>query len=193
MHTLDKSVVLIGHMGAGKTSLGPRIARALSLPFIDSDSRIVAETGHSIASIFATKGETAFRQLEYALLKRLLAGETVVIAAGGGMFIHDPNRALIQTQAISLWLRANLSILAKRISQGLGDKKANPRPLLAGKNVRATLTKLAEVRDPIYGTADIIVDTDDCKLGQTVARVVAALAQHQSPSQKPPHQQRQSA
>ena len=187
MHTLDKSVVLVGHMAAGKTSLGPRIARGLSLPFIDSDSCIVADTGHPIADIFAREGEAGFRKSEYALLKRLLAGPPQVIAGGGGMFIHDPNRVLIQTHAISLWLRASVPCLAKRIATSMSATTPNPRPLLAGKDIKATLTQLAAVRDPIYASADSIIDTDDCTPSQAVARAVTALTQHHR------HKQRQTA
>ena len=183
MQTLGKSVVLIGHMGAGKSSLGPALGRALNLPFIDCDVRIEEETGQTIADIFKTKGEEAFRQLEYALLRQVLAGPPLVIASGGGMFVAEACRGLIQAHAIALWLRAPVATLAQRLKNSTSTKKNNPRPLLAGGEVLAVLTQLAKTRDPIYATANIIVDTDGCSRNEAVRRVVAALAPYQSQSE----------
>lgn len=180
MQTLGKSVVLIGHMGAGKSSLGPALAHALTLPFIDCDARIEEEAGQTIADIFKTQGEERFRQLEYALLRQVLAGPPAVIASGGGMFMAEACREAIQTHAIALWLQASVATLAQRLKNSGGDKKNNPRPLLAGGEVLAVLTQLAKTRDPIYATADLIVNTDGCSRNEAVGRVVAALAKYAS-------------
>ncbi|MCG8625738.1 MAG: shikimate kinase [Proteobacteria bacterium] len=184
MQTLGKSVVLIGHMGAGKSSLGPALAHALNLPFIDCDARIEEEAGQTIADIFKTQGEERFRQLEYTLLRQVLAGTPAVIATGGGMFMAEACRELIRTHAISLWLRASVATLAQRLKNSMGGKKHNPRPLLAGGGeVMASLTQLAKTRDPIYATADIIVDIDGCSRSEALGRVLAALAPNKSQSE----------
>ena len=183
MHTLDKSLILVGHMGSGKTSLGPRLAHALSLPFRDSDKCIEDAAGCSIADIFARHGEAGFRELEYVTLTKLLAGAPAVIAAGGGMFANPACRQSIQQHALSLWLRVSIASLVKRINASLDHTTANPRPLLAGKNLRATLTQLAQTRDPIYATADFVVDNDNCNPNQAVQRALDQLAGYQSATQ----------
>ena len=166
------SIVLVGLMGAGKSSVGRRVASRLGLPFFDADTEIEAAAGCSISDLFARYGEPAFRAGERRVMRRLLAGPRAVIATGGGAFIDPETRALIAEGGVSLWLRADLEVLTKRVSG------RDHRPLLRGGDPRAILSELIEKRHPIYETADLVVESLDQPTDVTVNAVLQALAQH---------------
>jgi shikimate kinase len=163
---LSKPIVLVGLMGAGKSTVGRRLARDLGLSFVDSDDEIAEAAGCSISDIFEIYGETLFRDLEKRVLLRLMTGEPLVIATGGGAFIQPEIRAAILAQAQSIWLRADLDVLIERVS------RRNTRPLLQTGDKRAILTRLIEERHPVYALADITIDSGDGaheKIAQQIA------------------------
>ena len=166
----SKTIVLVGLMGAGKSSVGRRVASRLGLPFFDADNEIEAAAGCSISDLFARYGEPAFRAGERRVMRRLLAGPRSVIATGGGAFIDLETRALIAEQAISVWLRADLDLLTKRV---MGR---DHRPLLKDGDPRAILAGLMETRHPIYEEADLAVDSVDQPTDVTVTAVLRSLA-----------------
>jgi len=156
-------------MGAGKTSVGRRLAKRLDMPFCDADEEITKAAGCSIEDIFELYGEAAFRDGERRVIKRLLEGEGCILATGGGAFMNDETRTLIKETGTSLWLKAHVDVLIKRTS---GRKH---RPLLNQGDPAKTLRKLVEERYPVYERADITVETRDESLDATVKRVVNAL------------------
>lgn len=164
------SIVLIGMMGAGKTSIGLRLARAMDLPFKDADREIEKAAGTTISNIFAEIGEPAFRQRERLVIRRLLSGPPQVLALGGGAFMDADTRALIRRRAISVWLRAGLDELVRRTS------RRNDRPLLSGVDPRARLQALLVEREPVYATADFVVDSDIGSMRNVVERTVRLLS-----------------
>jgi shikimate kinase len=166
---LDRPVVMVGLMGAGKTSIGRRLAAQLSLPFVDADAEIEAAAGCTIAEIFERHGEAAFRDGERRVIARLLEGPPQVIATGGGAYMDAATRALVTERAIALWLRADLDTLTARTS-----RRSN-RPLLKDGNPRATLDRLMQERYPVYAEADIVVDSQDCPPDETTQAVLKAL------------------
>lgn len=151
---LAQSVVLVGLMGAGKSSVGRRLARALQADFADVDEEIVAAAGMTIPDIFAGYGEAAFRDLERRVVARLLDRPPMVLALGGGSFIDPGTRAKVKAQARSVWLRADLDTLVARTA-----RKQGTRPLLSAGNPRDTLARLMAERYPIYAEADHTIDT----------------------------------
>jgi shikimate kinase len=166
----DRSIVLVGMMGAGKTSIGRRLARTLGWPFKDADAAIEVAAGTSIANIFAEIGEPAFRAKERQVIARLLRGERVVLALGGGAFIDPETRALVREKGRSVWLRADLDVLVRRTA------RPGKRPLLAKGDPRATLARLLEQRAPIYAQADLVIDSGRGPIGTVVAQVLDALS-----------------
>jgi shikimate kinase len=168
---LDRPVVLVGLMGAGKTAVGRRLAARLGLPFFDADHEIEAAAGRSVAAIFAELGEPAFRDGERRVIARLLDGPASVIATGGGAFIDPHTRAAVKARAISIWLRADLDLLVKRTA------RSDRRPLLKRGDPRAILAGLAEQRHPLYAEADLVVDSLDIPPERMVDRVLAALTE----------------
>jgi len=168
---IDRTIVLVGMMGAGKTALGRRLAAALGWPFVDADHEIEAAAGTSIANIFAEIGEAAFRQSERQIITRLLDRERMVLALGGGAFVDPETRALVRERAISIWLRADLEVLARRTA------RRRDRPLLNTADPKATLAALLEQRAPIYAEADLVVNTDEQPIKTVVARIVDLLAE----------------
>jgi shikimate kinase len=169
------SIVLVGLMGAGKSSVGRRVASRLGLPFYDADAEIEAAPGCSISDLFARYGEAAFRAGERRVMRRLLDGPRSVIATGGGAFVDGETRALIAERAISIWLRADLDVLTKRVSG------RDHRPLLKEGDPRTILAGLMEKRHPIYAEADLVVESLDQPTDLTVNAVLQALAAY-SPS-----------
>lgn len=149
-----RRIVLVGLMGAGKTSVGRRLAKALGAPFVDADEEIVAAAGMSIADIFETYGEPVFRDLERRVVARLLDGPPGVLALGGGAFVDPTTRARVKEKAISIWLDADVDTLVERTSR----KRAN-RPLLKDGDLRAKLEKLLEERRSCYAQADHRVES----------------------------------
>ena len=164
-----RTITLVGLMGVGKSSVGRRLANALDLPFKDADVEIEAAAGRSIPDIFAEMGEPAFREGERRVIARLLENPPHVLATGGGAFMNDETRALIKERSISVWLKADLDVLVRRVS------RKDSRPLLSGKDPLAVLTELAEKRYPVYAQADIMVETGDTAHHVTVDQVIRAL------------------
>lgn len=164
-----RSIVMVGLMGAGKSSIGRRLASRLDLPFVDADSEIEAAAGCTIAEFFERHGEAAFRDGERRVIARLLGGPRKVLATGGGAFMDEETREAIGRSGVSVWLRADLETLVRRTS------RRSDRPLLNNDDPAETLKSLMETRYPIYEQADIAVESDDGPPDQTVDRVVAAL------------------
>jgi len=172
-HILDRlgarSLVLVGLMGCGKSAIGRRLAHRLSLPFVDADEEIVKAAGQSINDIFAEHGEAHFRDGERKVIARLLAQGPQVLATGGGAFMNEETRANIKAKGISIWLKAELPVLMRRIS------KRNTRPLLNTGDPEAVMRGLMESRYPVYAGADITVESQDVPHDVIVGEIITAL------------------
>ena len=164
-------IVLVGLMGAGKTSVGRRLAEKLGIPFVDADHEIEAAARKSIAEIFADHGEAYFREGERRVILRLIGNGAQVLATGGGAYMNDETRARIQDHGISVWLKAPLPLLMKRVM------KRQDRPLLKTGDPESVMRKLIETRYPVYRLADLAVESRDVQHGQMVNDVIRALAQ----------------
>ena len=164
-----RSIVLVGMMGVGKTTIGKRLAQRLGMPFVDADHAIEEAAGMTVAEIFARYGEPAFRDGEKRVIGRLIEGPPCVIATGGGAFATEETRNLILEKARSVWLDAPIDTLVRRVS------RRSSRPLLVGRDPRSVLTELAKARNGWYAMADIHVQSDDCPHEMTVDRIVQAL------------------
>jgi shikimate kinase len=171
-----RTITLVGLMGSGKSSVGKRLAQALDLPFRDADDEVETAARRSIPEIFEQLGEPAFRDGERRVIARLLEGPPIILATGGGAFMNSETREIIKARSVSVWLKADLPILAKRVA-----RKDN-RPLLTGKDPLAVLTEQAAVRYPAYAQADITVETGDTPHQVSVDQVVRALTNWQSRS-----------
>ncbi len=169
-------VVLIGMMGAGKSSVGRRLAAILGLPFVDADDEIVDAAGCSIDDIFKVYGEQAFRDVEERVIARLLDAGPAVLATGGGAFMNPRTRTLIAEKGVSVWLRAGLDVLVKR------TRRRGGRPLLERGDPEVVLKELMDERYPVYSGADITIDTGEEDLESTVGRIVDSLAEHGGPA-----------
>jgi shikimate kinase len=173
--TLKRPIALVGLMGVGKTTIGRRLAKRLSRPFVDADEAVEDAAGRSVADIFADFGEAAFRDGERRVIARLLdEGEPIVLALGGGAFVNDETRALIKDKAVSIWLKADLEILMERVL-----RKPGQRPLLDTEDPRAVMERLNKERAPIYAQADIVVESDEASHDATAARAFDALTAFQ--------------
>lgn len=171
-----RSVVLVGLMGAGKTSIGRRLAERLGLPFIDADHEIVAAAGKSIPDIFSEHGEAHFRDGERKVIARLLENGSQVLATGGGAFMNEETRVGIKQHGVSIWLKADIETLLERVA------KRGGRPLLESDDPEGVLRRLAEVRYPVYAMADITVESTNAKHQNTVNDVIRALVHWNDPS-----------
>lgn len=167
--TLAKPVVLVGLMGAGKTTVGRRLSSALGVPFVDADAEITEAAGCSISDIFEIYGEGIFRDLEQRVMLRLLSDKPCVIATGGGAFMNSGIRAAIRDKAVSVWLKAEIDILLERVS------RRDTRPLLKSGDRRAILTRLMDERYPVYAEADITIDSNAGVHEDVVLSVLRAL------------------
>lgn len=167
----DRPIVLVGLMGAGKTTVGRRLAKRLGVAFVDSDEEIERAADRSIAEMFDRYGEPSFRDGERRVLRRLIDGEPKVIATGGGAFMDADTRALIGERCVSVWLDADPEVLAERVTRRGG------RPLLAGKEPVAALRALAERRNAFYAEADLHIRSQDMPHGAAVERILEALAE----------------
>jgi shikimate kinase len=169
---LDRPLVLVGLMGAGKSTVGRRLARRLGLEFIDTDEAIESAAGCSAAEIFERFGEAEFRDGERRLVARLIDGEVRVIATGGGAFVDPRTRSLLNERAITIWLDAPVEILASRTS------RRDTRPLLRNGDPKSTLERLAEERGPSYAEAHIRVTSGSAAHGEVVESIVTAIEKH---------------
>ena len=169
--SVDRIIVLVGLMGAGKSCVGRRVAQRLGIPFVDADAEVEAAAGCSIADIFEQYGEEAFRDGERRVIARLLDGPPSVLATGGGAFIDEETRNLILEKGVSVWLRADPETLVARTSG------RTHRPLLNTGDPEKTLADLIDTRYPVYSMADIVVDTGSDSATVTCNRVIDALSQ----------------
>lgn len=167
---ITRPLVLVGLMGAGKTTVGRRLATKLKLPFYDADEEIELAANMRISEFFEAYGEAAFRDGERKVIERLLNGAPHVLATGGGAFMNDETRALVKAKATSIWLRADLELLVKRTAM------RNHRPLLQTGDPRDTLKRLLDERAPTYAQADFTVDSVEGPHAKTVDRVIKALS-----------------
>ena len=158
-------------MGVGKTTVGRRLAKALGLPFKDADAEIEVAAGRSVSDIFAERGEGEFRSGERRVIARLLKGPPLVLATGGGAFLNPETRRTIKEKAISIWLKADLDVLVRRV------KRRDTRPLLRDADPREVLERLAAERYPIYAEADLTVETSESPHDSAVASILDALKQ----------------
>lgn len=169
---LTRPVVMIGLMGAGKTSVGRKLAELLGVAFVDADQEIEAAAGITISEIFARHGEAAFREGERRVMLRLLEGPPRVIATGGGAYMNAEVRANISARAIAIWLRAPIDLLLARV------QRRKNRPLLEQGDKRAILERLIAERYPIYAEAEIVIDASAEPILSTATRAVEALRRH---------------
>ena len=164
-----RSIVLVGLMGAGKSTVGRRLASQLGMPFSDADTEIERAAGQSIAEIFEAHGEEYFRSGERRVIQRLLSGDRLVLATGGGAFMNEETREAISERAISVWLNADYDLLMKRVL------RRNHRPLLKQGDPYEIMRNLMEERYPVYALSDIAIEAQDGPHSQTVNSIVDAL------------------
>ncbi len=173
---IKRTIALVGLMGVGKSTIGRRLAQALELPFRDADQEIEAAAGRTIPEIFVERGEDEFRAGERRVIGRLLQEPRHVLATGGGAFMDAQTRMLMKEKAITVWLKADLDVLVRRVA------RKNTRPLLTGRDTREVMQELMEVRYPIYAEADITIHTDDRPASAAVQAIVAALGSRLEPA-----------
>jgi shikimate kinase len=166
-----RSIVLVGMMGAGKSSIGRRLATRLALPFVDADTEIEKAAGMSVADIFARHGEADFRKGEARVITRLLEDGPQVLATGGGAFMNADTRDTIGAKGVSVWLKADFDVILRRIS-----KRKSERPLLQTGDPAETVRALLAEREPIYALADITVHSREVTHDAIVADIIGSLA-----------------
>jgi shikimate kinase len=164
-----RSIVLVGMMGAGKSTIGRRLAARLRLPFLDADIEIEAAASMTIPEIFAAHGEPYFRDGEARVIARLLDNGPAVVATGGGAFMREETRDLIRAKAVSIWLKADADVIMKRV------KRRADRPLLQTEDPAATVSRLLEAREPVYQTADLTIWSRDVPHDRIVDECIDAL------------------
>ena len=165
-----RSIVLVGLMGCGKSSVGRRLAVRLGLPFVDADTEIEVAAGKTIPEIFTDYGEPHFRDREHLVIGRLLGNGPQVLATGGGAYMRSDTREAIREAGISVWLRAEFPVLMRRVM------RREDRPMLKTADPEATLRELMAVRYPIYAEADVTVESRDVTHEVVVGEIIAALA-----------------
>jgi len=170
----DRSIVLVGLMGAGKTTVGRRLAERLGLPFVDADLEIERAAGKTIPEIFADHGEAYFRDGERRVIARLLDQGPQVLATGGGAFMNPETRTLIAGRGLSVWLRADLALLMKRV------RRRSNRPLLDTGDPEVVMRQLIDERYPVYAEAAITIDSRDLSHNVIVNDLLLALVDHLS-------------
>jgi shikimate kinase len=164
-----RSLVLVGLMGAGKSTVGRRLAQKLGLPFLDADHEIEAAAGMTIPDIFSIYGEEYFRDGERRVIARLLQEGPMVLATGGGAFMSAETRAGIAELGISIWLRADLEVLMRRV------RKRSNRPLLQNADPEGTMRRLMDLRHPVYAQADLTVESHETPHDRVVIEIMKAL------------------
>jgi shikimate kinase len=162
-------IVLVGLMGAGKSTVGRRLAQRLHLPFVDADNEIETAAGMTIPEIFERFGEPYFRDGERRVIARLMDGKPKVIATGGGAFVNEETRQLILAEATAVWLDADVEVLVDRV------RRRDSRPLLRGRDPREVLRELAQVRNPLYAEAHIRVASNRAPHDMTVSAILRAI------------------
>ena len=170
----DRPIVLVGMMGAGKTSVGRRLAARLGLPFRDSDEEIEKAAGTSVTDIFERFGEKEFRSAEHRVIKRLLRAGPGIIATGGGALMNEATRDHILKEAYTVWLRAGPGTLLRRVGAG------HTRPLLSGGDSLVILERLIEERSPVYALATMVVDSDIDDRDVVAGNIIQALKRQQT-------------
>ncbi len=165
-----RPIVLVGLMGAGKSTVGKRLAERLNLPFVDADHEIERAAGMSIAEIFAAHGEAAFRDGERKVIARLLGEGARILATGGGAYMNDETRAAIAARGVSVWLKADLPVLMRRV------RRRTNRPLLQSADPEAVMRGLMAARYPVYALADMTVLSSDVPHDEVVDAIEDALA-----------------
>ena len=165
----SRTIALVGLMGVGKSTVGRRLAKRLGLPFADGDIEIESAAAMTVSDIFAELGESEFRAGEARVMKRLLEGRRMVLATGGGAILNPETRALLRDRAVTVWMRADLETVAQRV------QRRDTRPLLRGRDPLKALRAMAEVRYPVYATADLTVDVTGGAHAQAVEAIVEAL------------------
>jgi shikimate kinase len=168
----SRSIVLVGMMGVGKSTIGRRLAARLRLPFVDADTEIEAAAGMTIPEIFECHGEPHFRDGEARVIARLLEGGPVVLATGGGAFMREETRRRIAARAVSIWLKADLETIMRRV------RRRADRPLLQTADPEATVTRLLGEREPVYRTADLTISSRDVPHDRIVEECMEALHAH---------------
>lgn len=168
----ERPVVLVGLMGAGKTTVGRRVASLLSLPFVDSDAEIEAVSTMTVPELFEAYGEPEFRALEARVIARLVQDGQRVIATGGGAYINAETRALLGGKAVTVWLKADLDTLMERVA------RRSDRPLLKAENPRKVMQELMDTRYPVYAEADLTILSRAVKREVIADEVIEALAAH---------------
>jgi shikimate kinase len=176
-----RSVVLVGMMGVGKSSIGRRLAARLGVPFVDADSEIEKAAGMNIADIFTRHGEAYFRSGEARVIARLLDGGPQVLATGGGAVMNADTRTAIKAKGVSIWLSAELDVLMRRI-----NKRKNDRPMLQTADPAATLRELLVAREPAYAQADLTVQSREVPHDAIVSEIMTALATFLNAPGSPP-------
>ncbi|MEM9014954.1 MAG: shikimate kinase [Pseudomonadota bacterium] len=166
---IRRSIVLVGMMGVGKSTVGRRLAPALGLPFFDADEEIEKAAGMTVGDLFVAHGETHFREGEAKVIKRLLSGPPIVLASGGGAMNNGDTRCLVRQNATGIWLRADLDTLVQRAT------RRNTRPLLREGDPRETLERLLKEREPYYAEAPITIESQPGSHLNTVQAILSAL------------------
>ncbi len=166
----NRSIVLVGLMGAGKTTVGRRLAKRLGIGFVDADAEIERAAGKTVAEIFEEDGETFFRAGEERVIARLLNDGPQVLATGGGAWMSEVTRQAVREKGISVWLRADLDVLMERVSRRPG------RPLLKNPDPRAVMRKLMDERYPVYAQADVTVESREAPHQTIVNDIIRAVA-----------------
>jgi shikimate kinase len=172
-------IVLVGMMGAGKSTIGRRLASRLNLPFVDADAEIEAAAGMTIPEIFELHGEPHFRDGEARVIARLLDSGPAVLATGGGSFMREETRRRIGEKAVSIWLKADPDIIMRRV------KRRADRPLLQTTDPAATVSRLLSEREPVYGRADLTIASRDVPHDKIVDECLDALRARLAADQSP--------
>jgi shikimate kinase len=168
-----RSVVFLGMMGCGKSAIGKMVARRLGLEFVDADTEIEVAAGRPVADIFEEYGEEEFRRLEEKVIERVLAEKPVLLALGGGAFMAEPTREIIEKYGLSVWIKADLNLLLERVGRRPGK-----RPLLSKGNPKEILEKLLKIREPVYALAELHIESKGGTKSDMRNVVMDALDEH---------------